>query len=223
MLSKPEGCNGCSMHDKGQGFCPDKVGPKAKYLFIGEAPGKNEIIRGEPFVGKAGFALHSWLIHAVPQLKIAVERGEVTFANTLRCLPPEIQGRPYPKGQEKLDAESHCRVYDNFTEAIHTVVLFGESPQRAWFKETLEAEDLTDRKLGRDAKGVAGRMGRVYNRDGKRWVFAPHPAWILRQPSLVEHGQGCLRIAAATDKEVIVDYIKWEQAMEATCGESSSV
>ena len=221
-LAKPAGCGECPLREKGLGYCPDKVAPKAKYLFIGEAPGKHEIVHTEqrpaqPFVGKAGFALHQWLIRAVPQLQVAVERGEVTFANTLRCLPPEIQGRPYPKGQEKLDAEAHCRQYDHFTDEITTVVLFGESPQRAWFKEELEAEDLTDRKLGRDIKGVAGRMGREYRKTGKRWIFAPHPAWILRQPSLVEHGQACLRIASGTDTEISVDYMGWEQAVEVLC------
>lgn len=218
-LPKPEGCKACPLYEKGQGFCPDKVAPKAEYLFQGEAPGKHEIVHtkerpAQPFVGKAGFALHNWLIRAVPQLQLAVEQGKVTFANTLRCLPPEIQGRPYPKGQEKLDAEAHCRQYDHVTPEITTVVLFGESPQRAWFRDELEAEDLSDRKLGRDAKGVAGRMGRVYHKAGKIWVFAPHPAWILRQPSLVEHGQACLKIAAGTDKEVSVEYLGWETAME---------
>jgi len=218
ILDKPAGCEGCPLKDKGQGWCPDKIAPRAIYAFIGEAPGKNEIVHtaerpAQPFVGKAGFALHQWLVRAVPQLQMAMERGAVTLANTLRCLPPEVQGRPYPKGQEKLDAERHCRQYDTLPETVKTVVLFGESPQRVWFKEELEAEDLTDRKLGRDAKGVSGRMGRVYQKAGKTWVFAPHPAWILRQPSLVEHGQACLKIAAGTDTTVAVAYVGWEQAM----------
>lgn len=214
MLTKPDTCRGCPLFESGTGFVPDKPGTRPRILLIGEAPGRNEVIKGEPFIGKAGFALHQWLIKAVPQLQLALERGEITLANTLRCLPKEIQGRPYPKGQEKLDAEAHCRRYDSFTEGIQVVVLFGESPQRAWFREELEAEDLSDRKLGRDAKGVAGRMGRVYQKDGRTWVFAPHPAWILRQPSLVEHGQQCLRIASGSDKEVIVDYLPWETALE---------
>ena len=217
ILSKPEGCSSCPLRDKGQGFCPDKVAPRAKYLFVGEAPGKNEIVKGEPFVGKAGFALHNWLIHAVPLLKMAVERGDVTFGNTLRCLPPEVQGRAYPKGEEKTQAEAQCRQYDHFTPEIHTVVLFGESPQRAWFGEELHTEDITDRKLSHDLKGVSGRMGRVYLRDGKRWIFAPHPAWILRQPALVAHGQACLKIAANESTEVSVDYTNWDRAMGELC------
>ena len=77
-LPKPEGCTGCPLVDKGQGFCPDKIAPHAVYEFRGEAPGKNEIVHtaerpAQPFVGKAGFALHQWLIRAVPLLQLAVE------------------------------------------------------------------------------------------------------------------------------------------------------
>jgi uracil-DNA glycosylase len=215
MLAKPDSCAGCPLKDKGKGFCRDKPAKrKAKYLFIGEAPGKNEVEAGEPFVGKAGFVLKNWLIRAVGDLQLAEEKGEIHYANTLRCLPPEIQGRPYPKGEEKTLAEAHCRQYDSFPDSIETVVLFGDSPQRCWFGSELDAEDQAARRLGRDAPGVMGRVGRELERDGKRWVFAPHPAFILRQPALVQHGQNSLKIAANTEKRVEPDYLKWEQAIE---------
>ncbi len=213
MISKPEGCSGCPLFEKGKGFCPDRKAKNPKYLFIGEAPGKNEIIQGEPFIGKAGFVLENWLIRAVPDIQLAKERGEIMYANTLRCLPPEIQGRPYPKGEEKFLAEKQCRGYDQFPDSIHTVVLFGDSPQRAWFGEELEAEDASARRLKRDVPGVMGRVGREYERDGKRWVFAPHPAFILRQPALVQHGQNSLKIAANSEKRVEPDYLRWEDAI----------
>jgi len=215
MLQKPAGCEGCSLKDKGKGFCKDKPAKhKAKYLFIGEAPGKNEIGAGEPFVGKAGFVLKNWLIRAVPNLQLAEEKGEIMYANTLRCLPPEIQGRPYPKGEDRTVAEAHCRQYDEFPESVETVVLFGDSPQRCWFGEELENEDAAAKRLGRDAPGVMGRVGREYDKDGKRWVFAPHPAYILRQPALVQHGQNSLKIAANTERLLEPDYMKWDRALE---------
>lgn len=214
LLNKPSGCEGCPLRDKGRGFCPDAIAKKVpKILFIGEAPGKNEIEQHEPFIGKAGFVLKNWLLAAVPYLKLALERGEVTVMNTLRCLPPEVQGRPYPKGEEKELAEAHCRQYDNIPDSIHTVVLFGESPQRHWFKTEMEQEDATSKQLGRDVKGVMGRIGRVYEKDGKRWVFAPHPAYILRQPALVQHGQMALKIAENTDKALEPEVVKWEDAL----------
>ena len=128
------------------------------------------------------------------------------------CLPTETQGRAYPRGEEKTLAEAHCRQYDNFG-AAHTIVLFGESPQRCWFKEELEAEDATDRQLGHAVKGVMGRVGRVMEKDGKRWVFAPHPAFILRQPALVSHGQQALRIACQSEEVATISYMDWDAAM----------
>lgn len=215
LLQKPSGCDGCSLKDKGKGFCKDKPAKRtAKYLFIGEAPGKNEVDAGEPFVGKAGFVLKNWLIRAVGDIQLAEEKGEIMYANTLRCLPPEVQGRPYPKGEEKAVAEAHCRQYDNFPETATTVVLFGDSPQRCWFGPELDAEDAAQRRLGRDVPGVMGRIGREIEKDGKRYVFAPHPAYILRQPALVAHGQNSLKIAANTEKLLEPDYVKWESAMQ---------
>ena len=214
MQSKPEGCVGCPLYDKGKGFVPDKLARHPKYVLIGEAPGKNEIVEGEPFIGKAGFVLKQWLIRQVPLLQVAMDRDEVTLANTLRCLPPEVQGRPYPKGQERLDAESRCRQYDNFGDA-HTILLFGEAPQRVQFGSELDAEDSVDKALGHSVKGVMGRIGRVYEREGKRWVFAPHPAFILRQPALVSHGQQACKIAVNDTKELLPLYTPWELALEA--------
>lgn len=205
------------MHDKGLGFVPDQVVAKPVYVLIGEAPGSNEVLEGKPFIGKAGFVLKEWLIKAVPAIQLAMERGQVTIMNTLRCLPPEVQGRAYPKGEEKRLAEAHCRQYDNMGEA-ETVVLFGESPQRCWFGEDLEAEDASDRRLQHDVKGVSGRIGREVNSNGRRYIFAPHPAYILRQPALVTHGQRALAIAADTEQLLEVEYLGWNTAiMELGC------
>ncbi len=51
-------------------------------MFIGEAPGKNEDLQGEPFVGAAGQLLDELLAG------IGIERGEVYIANVLKCRPP---------------------------------------------------------------------------------------------------------------------------------------
>jgi uracil-DNA glycosylase len=181
----------------------------AEVVFHGEAPGKNEIIQGSPFVGKAGFVLEFWLLAAVPKLKVLWDQKKVGLANCLRCLPPLVQGRPYPQGDTKRAAEAACRQYDNWPDTVHTVVLFGENAQRLHFAKELEAEDKADKLIKRDMKGVMGRIGRVYIRDNKRWIFAPHPAWILRQPSLTQHGQAALQIAADTASFFEPEYSKW--------------
>lgn len=214
-ILKPSTCASCPLYEKGKGFCPDKIASRPRILFIGEAPGTHEInaTPPEPFVGRAGMVLKQWLLHAVPLMKLAWERGEITIMNTLRCLPPEIQGRPYPRGQEKIDAEACCRQYDRTIDGIDVVVLFGESPQRHWFKAELDAEDADDKGLGHQLKGVMGRIGRVYERDSKRWVFAPHPAFILRQPALVQHGQEALKIAVGAERVMEPEYLAWDYAM----------
>lgn len=213
MIAKPAGCALCPLRDKGKGFVPDEIAPNgAEYAVVGEAPGGTEVTDGKPFRGRAGFVLKNWLIRAVPMLQLALERGKVSFHNTLRCLPPEIQGRAYPKGQEKLDAEACCSQYLDLGPA-KTVILCGESPQRRFFRAELDAEDTDDKKLGHEVKGVMGRVGRVYERDGQRFVFAPHPAFILRQPALVAHGQEALKIAVGAEPLVDVQYMHWGQAM----------
>lgn len=55
---------------------------QASWLLIGEAPGQNEDLQGEPFVGKAGQLLTEML------RAIGLAREEVFIANILKCRPP---------------------------------------------------------------------------------------------------------------------------------------
>lgn len=54
----------------------------ARLMFIGEAPGRNEDLKGEPFVGAAGQLLDELLA------SIGLSRREVYIANVLKCRPP---------------------------------------------------------------------------------------------------------------------------------------
>ena len=56
--------------------------PNARLMFVGEAPGKNEDLQGEPFVGAAGRLLEELLDG------IGVGRSEVYISNVLKCRPP---------------------------------------------------------------------------------------------------------------------------------------
>jgi DNA polymerase len=51
-------------------------------MFVGEAPGRNEDLQGEPFVGAAGKLLDELLG------SIGLDRSEVYIANVLKCRPP---------------------------------------------------------------------------------------------------------------------------------------
>jgi uracil-DNA glycosylase len=56
--------------------------PASRVMLIGEAPGKNEDLKGEPFVGAAGQLLNELLGHA------GLERRDVYIANVVKCRPP---------------------------------------------------------------------------------------------------------------------------------------
>ena len=56
--------------------------PHAQLMFIGEAPGKNEDLKGEPFVGAAGKFLDELLE------SVGYTRAQVYIANILKCRPP---------------------------------------------------------------------------------------------------------------------------------------
>ena len=58
--------------------------PDARLMFIGEAPGEDEDLQGEPFVGKAG-----QLLTRIITQGMKLRRSDVYIANILKCRPPE--------------------------------------------------------------------------------------------------------------------------------------
>ncbi len=56
--------------------------PRARVMFIGEGPGRNEDLQGEPFVGAAGKKLDSLLSLA------DLTRDQIYIANVVKCRPP---------------------------------------------------------------------------------------------------------------------------------------
>lgn len=61
---------------------PGKGSKNAKIIFVGEAPGKSEDARGEPFIGVAGRILDDALASA------GIARESVYITNTVKCRPP---------------------------------------------------------------------------------------------------------------------------------------
>lgn len=70
----------------------------ADLMFVGEAPGRNEDLQGEPFVGAAGQLLDDLLA------EIGIQREQVYIANVLKCRPPNNRD-PRP---DEIDA---CKGY----------------------------------------------------------------------------------------------------------------
>ncbi len=92
--------------------------PHARVLIVGEAPGKNEDLQGEPFVGAAGKYLSELLAIA------GLTREEVFIANVLKCRPPsnrdprpeEIQAcTPFPREQTRTISPEFIVTLGNFS------------------------------------------------------------------------------------------------------------
>lgn len=75
-------CHRCGLGDTRTNIVFGSGNPRARVVIVGEAPGKNEDIKGEPFVGAAGKLLDELLVHA------GMAREDVFIANVLKCRPP---------------------------------------------------------------------------------------------------------------------------------------
>ena len=58
--------------------------PRARLVFAGEAPGRDEDLKGEPFVGRAG-----QLLTEIITKGMKLRREDVYIANVIKCRPPE--------------------------------------------------------------------------------------------------------------------------------------
>jgi DNA polymerase len=76
-------CTACALHEKRKQAVLGVGDEKADWLFVGEGPGAEEDMRGEPFVGQAGKLLDNMLS------AIGLKRGNnVYIANVVKCRPP---------------------------------------------------------------------------------------------------------------------------------------
>ncbi|MFH1395200.1 MAG: uracil-DNA glycosylase [Candidatus Omnitrophota bacterium] len=76
-------CVKCPLGETRINFVFGEGSPKAKLMFIGEAPGRDEDEQGRPFVGRAGQLLTK-IIEA-----IGLRREDVFIANIIKCRPPQ--------------------------------------------------------------------------------------------------------------------------------------
>jgi len=83
-------CQACDLHKTRTQTVFGTGDTNADWLLIGEAPGHNEDLQGEPFVGKAGQLLNEML------RAINLSREQVYIANILKCRPPNNRD-PKPK------------------------------------------------------------------------------------------------------------------------------
>ncbi len=100
LQAEVQACHRCPLAD-GRTQTVFGVGnPDARVLIVGEAPGKNEDLQGEPFVGAAGKYLDQLLAVA------GLTREDVYIANVLKCRPP---GNRDPRPEEIEECTPYLR------------------------------------------------------------------------------------------------------------------
>jgi len=87
-------CARCGLSEKRRNVVIGVGDRNAKIMFVGEGPGEQEDIKGEPFVGAAGQLLDKML------KSVGLDRSVVYIANIVKCRPPYNRD-PSASEQEK--------------------------------------------------------------------------------------------------------------------------
>ena len=133
--------------------------PQAEVLFVGEGPGEQEDLRGEPFVGRSGQLLDKYL--AAVDLD---RRTNIYIANMVKCRPPKNRD-PKPEEQELCLRWLTAQV--GLMQPKVIVCLGRIAAQRI---------------ISKDFK-VTKEHGKFFERNGILRMGTFHPAALLRNPS----------------------------------------
>jgi uracil-DNA glycosylase len=152
-------CTRCKLHRLGRRQIVYGVGnPNADLMFVGEAPGADEDIQGEPFVGRAGQLLTK-IIEAID-----LRREDVYIANVIKCRPPDNRN---PEPDEVDQCEPFLfRQIDTIKPKV--IVALGKFAAQSLLRTT----DPITRLRGREYKYRDAILMPTY-----------HPAYLLRTPS----------------------------------------
>jgi DNA polymerase len=133
--------------------------PRARLVFVGEAPGRDEDLKGEPFVGRAG-----QLLTEIITKGMKLRREDVYIANVIKCRPPENRN-PEP------DEVASCEPF-----LIRQLGLIGPEVIVALGKFAVQC-------LLRTKSPITQLRGRWYDYHGIRLMPTFHPAYLLRNPA----------------------------------------
>jgi uracil-DNA glycosylase len=152
-------CTRCKLHTLGRTQVVFGTGnPQADLMFVGEAPGADEDIQGEPFVGRAGQLLTK-IIEA-----IGMRREEVYIANVIKCRPP---GNRNPEPDEVEQCEPFLfRQIDTIKPKV--IVALGKFAAQC---------------LLRTSDPITRIRGKEFTYRDAILIPTYHPAYLLRNPS----------------------------------------
>ncbi|MFZ2492331.1 MAG: uracil-DNA glycosylase [Thermoanaerobaculia bacterium] len=151
-------CLNCRLGDTRTNLVFGVGDPNADLMFVGEAPGRDEDLKGEPFVGRAG----QLLTDIIKAMKLS--REQVYIANVIKCRPPENRN-PDP---DELDA---CRpLIRRQIELIQPKVI-------------VTLGRFAFQSLTGQSHAISNTRGQWLELDGVKVMPTYHPAYLLRNPS----------------------------------------
>jgi uracil-DNA glycosylase family 4 len=151
-------CTRCKLH-KGRTKIVFGVGnPKAELMFVGEGPGRDEDLKGEPFVGRAGKLL-TQMIEAM-----SLTREDVYIANVVKCRPPE--NRLPEKDEIATCSPFLLRQIDVIKPKV--ICCLGS---------------CSSQTLLQTAQGISKFRGEWFDFRGAKLMGTYHPAYLLRNPA----------------------------------------
>lgn len=145
--------------------------PEARLMFIGEGPGYNEDIQGEPFVGAAGKLLDKVIFE-----ETGLTRKDVYITNVVKCRPPNNRD-PEP------DEIIACNPY--LVQQIKII-----KPVVICTLGNFASKTILDKK-----EGITKLRGKIFEAHGAKVIPTYHPAAILRNPGLIENFKRDIKLA----------------------------
>jgi DNA polymerase len=166
-------CRSCALGGVRRNAVPGAGSPDAKVMFIGEGPGFDEDLQGEPFVGKSGQLLDKILE------SIGLSRRTVYIANTVKCHPMKDPSTPEPRGHDRPPSPEEAAACRHFLDGQIRVI----GPRVIVTLGATAAREL----LGEPSITRVRGQWRSYTPPGGtavRVLPTYHPAALLRNPDL---------------------------------------
>ena len=151
-------CRLCELHSGRTNVVFGTGNPHAEIMFIGEGPGKQEDITGEPFVGRAGRLLDKYFY------AMDIGREDIYISNMVKCRPPQNRD-PSPEEQDI------CLQY--LREQVRLI-----KPKMIICLGRIAAQKLIDPGFK-----VTKQHGEWVEKNGVLMMGTFHPASLLRNPA----------------------------------------
>jgi uracil-DNA glycosylase family 4 len=152
-------CRRCKLHS-GRTHVVFGVGKRnAKLMFVGEGPGRDEDLQGEPFVGRAGQLLTDIITKGM-----GLRREDVYIANVVKCRPPQNRN---PEPDEVASCEPFLRKQIDLIRP-EIIVALGK----------FAVQTLTQSKVP-----ITRLRGKWHAYMGIKLMPTFHPAYLLRNPA----------------------------------------